>query len=84
MSSERSLWWYTGATDEGKDVLIFDPGHESSDLHVYTHEKSIHAEDVQQMANEELGKSHDRASLAEDLAELEFGESNGKRYSIED
>jgi hypothetical protein len=81
---ERNLWWFRGVTEDGNDVLIFDPGHESADLHVYTHEESIPAEDVHEMANEELGHSHDQPYLAQDLAELKFGKAHGKRYSLDE
>lgn len=81
---ERNLWWFTNATDEDEDVLIFDPGHRSADLHVYTHEESIPAEDVHNLAIEEFGHSHDQPYLAQDLAKLKFGKTHGKRYSLDD
>lgn len=81
---ERSLLWLRGATDEGKDVLIFNSGAEPGDLHIYTHEKSVGAKDVQNRAEEELGYSKDQPFLDQDLGELEFGKGNGKRWKLID
>ncbi len=81
---EKSLWLFRGATDDGKNVLIFDPGYESGDLHIYTQEKSVPGKEVQQKAEEELGQSYDPPYRGQDLGKLEFGETHGKRWKVQD
>lgn len=80
----RNLWWFKNATDSGNDILIFDPGHEAADLHIYTHEESIPAKDIREMAIEEFGQNHDQPYLAQDLAKLKFSASHGRKYSLDE
>jgi hypothetical protein len=81
---ERTLWLFRSATEQGKDVLVFDPGAETADLHVYTHEKSVPAEEVKKRAERRLGHSHDSPFLGKDLGKLEFGKTHGKQWTIQD
>lgn len=82
--SERSVWWIRNATEDGKDVLIFDPGYDSGDLHVYVHKKSIPAKEIEAKAKKQFGQGRERSLLAKDLARLEFDTTSVMRYQITD
>jgi hypothetical protein len=81
---KQTVWRFKNATSDGEDVLIFNAGHKKGDLHVYTHEKSVPAEEVEQRAEEEFGHSHDQPYLPKALGKLEFGTGHGKMWRIED
>lgn len=80
--TKQSVWRFEDATDDGKDVLVYDPGGRGSDLQVFTFERSVTAEEATTLAKEELGFAKERPYLAESFATAAFDAEEGERWEI--
>ncbi|MFT4890429.1 MAG: hypothetical protein ACI9YT_001344 [Halobacteriales archaeon] len=80
--TRQSVWRFEDATDDGRDVLVYDSGERGSDLQVFTFERSVTAEEATAMANEEHGFAKERPYLAESFATAAFDAEDGERWEI--
>ncbi|HKL30117.1 MAG TPA: hypothetical protein VJ898_12745 [Natrialbaceae archaeon] len=80
--SKRSVWRFEDATEDGKDVLVYDPGGRGSDLQVFTQDRTVSAEEATSTAEEGLGYAKERPYLAESFAQAAFEVDDGERWEI--
>jgi len=80
--STRSVWRFEDATDDGRDVLVYDSGERGSDLQVFTLDRAVTAEEATTTAKDELGFAKERPYLAQSFAQAEFDVEDGERWEI--
>lgn len=80
--TKQSVWRFEDATEDGKDVLVYDSGERGSDLQVFTLERTVTAEEATQMAEDELGFAKERPYLAQSFVQAAFDAGDGERWEI--
>jgi len=80
--AKQSVWRFENATDDGRDVLIYDSGERGSDLQVFTLDRSVTAEEATHLAKDELGFAKERPYLAQSFAQAAFDAEDGDRWEI--
>lgn len=80
--STQSVWRFEEATEDGRDVLVYDSGERGSDLEVFTLDRTVTAEEATNEAEEELGFAKQRPYLAQSFVQAAYDAEDGTRWEI--